>query len=73
LGEDYLPNQGITFGSSEPVTLGPDEYYVLGDNRLASSDSRVWGVLPKEDIVGRVWLRVFPLQEFGFTEKVSYQ
>lgn len=72
LDEKYLPNQGITFGSSEPVTLGADEYFVLGDNRLASSDSRVWGILPKEDIVGKVWLRVFPLQKFGFTEHVSY-
>jgi signal peptidase I len=73
LDEQYLPNQGITFGSAEPVTLGPDEFFVLGDNRLASSDSRVWGILPKDEIVGRVWLRVFPLQNFGFTPKVSYK
>lgn len=72
LGEDYLPNEGITFGSNEPVTLAADQYFVLGDNRLASSDSRVWGILPKEDIIGRVWVRVFPITSFGFSETASY-
>ena len=51
----------ITFGKDETVTLGSDEYYVLGDNRLASSDSRVWGVLPKSDIVGTAWLHIHGL------------
>lgn len=65
LEEDYLSNQDITFGNDDLVTLGSEEYYVLGDNRLASSDSRVWGILPKHDIVGTAWLRVFPLNAFG--------
>ena len=43
------------------VTLAEDEYYVLGDNRPFSSDSRVWGVVPKEDLVGRAIIRLFPL------------
>lgn len=68
LNEPYLSNQDITFGKDETVTLGSDEYYVLGDNRLASSDSRVWGVLPKSDIVGTAWLRVFPMNSFGLTK-----
>ncbi|MCC7356306.1 MAG: signal peptidase I [Candidatus Doudnabacteria bacterium] len=72
LEESYLPNEGITFGSNEPVTLAADQYYVLGDNRLASSDSRVWGILPEEDIIGKVWVRVFPITSFGFSEKASY-
>ncbi len=72
LEEEYLPNDGITFGSNDPVTLGSDQYYVLGDNRLASSDSRVWGILPEEDIIGKVWVRVFPITSFGFSEKASY-
>jgi signal peptidase I len=65
LMEPYLPANTQTLGREEPVTLGPDEYYVLGDNRGASSDSRVWGVLPKSNLVGRAWLRVFPVPEFG--------
>ena len=65
LSESYLSNQDITFGKNDLVKLGSDEFFVLGDNRLASSDSRVWGVLPREDIVGTAWLRVFPLNTFG--------
>jgi signal peptidase I len=65
LKEPYLPNQSVTFGSNAPVSLGSGEYYVLGDNRLASSDSRVWGIMPYDDMVGKAWLRVFPINKFG--------
>jgi signal peptidase I len=65
LNEPYLPDQTKTLGGEGTVSLGNEEYFVLGDNRQASSDSRVWGILPKNDIVGKVWLRVFPLGEFG--------
>lgn len=73
LSETYLPERIETFGKPVPVTLGTDEYYVLGDNRTASSDSRVWGVLPKDDIVGKVWLRVFPVDRFGKPAEVQYK
>jgi signal peptidase I len=53
-------------------TLGSDEYFVMGDNRIASSDSRVWGNLPREDIVGRAYLRLWPLNRINlFPGKVS--
>jgi signal peptidase I len=65
LEEPYLPSQNETLSTSAPWQLGSDQYFVLGDNRTASSDSRVWGILPKDDIVGKVWLRVFPVGSFG--------
>ena len=52
LRETYLPGDLVTDGSVH-VTLGPDEYFVMGDNRQFSYDSRRWGVLPKSDIIGR--------------------
>ena len=46
--------------------LGDREYFVMGDNRDESSDSRSWGVLQKEKIVGRAWVRLFPPAAIDF-------
>ncbi len=72
LAETYLPSTALTQNCKPKQVLGSDEYFVLGDNRMASSDSRVWGILPKDDIVGRVWLRIFPFHDFGFMATPSY-
>jgi signal peptidase I len=45
--------------------LGDDQYFVLGDNRAASSDSRIWGPLEEKFIIGRPFLRLFPVSETG--------
>lgn len=49
-------------GSFDPITLGNDEYFVLGDNRLSSSDSRLWGSVKKQDITGKLLLKYFPVK-----------
>ncbi len=72
LNEPYLQSQVETIGRRDPLTLREGEYYVLGDNRTASSDSRVWGVLPADDIVGRAWLRVFPVGSFSVVKTPTY-
>lgn len=65
LDEPYLtPPNRSTFGDTT-ITLAADEYFVLGDNRDASSDSRIWGPLPRKFITGHVVLRAWPVTKFG--------
>lgn len=65
LPEPYVTAEDATYDGN--VTLADDEYFVMGDNRPNSSDSRIWGPLPKKDIIGRVFLRLLPVSEAGFS------
>lgn len=49
----------------DEITLGDDEYFVLGDNRLISKDSRYFGAIKKSDIKGKAVFRLFPFTKFG--------
>lgn len=64
INEPYLAVGEPTAGESD-VTLGTDEFFVLGDNRHASLDSRRFGPIKKDSIVGRTWLRGWPLDRIG--------
>ncbi|MCI7179419.1 MAG: signal peptidase I [Schaedlerella sp.] len=63
-GNELMNSAGI---AAEPIVLGEDEYFVLGDNRNHSSDSREpkVGVIKREDLLGRAWIRIWPLDQFG--------
>ena len=68
---EYLPEDIFTSGKVE-VHLGENEYYALGDNRPFSSDSRTWGILPKENIIGRVFFRALPVKSFSVIKEPEY-
>ena len=65
IDERYL-GPGITTGPLEPQTVPPDHYFVMGDNRGNSKDSRFFGPIPKSRIVGRAFVKVWPLNHFRF-------
>lgn len=68
LEETYLPantHTEIRNPDYAKVTLGPDEYFVMGDNRAVSLDSRSIGPIPVDHMIGEVLLRFYPWQDFG--------
>jgi len=73
LTEDYLSDDTVTNGKrileeGPEYKIPQDSYVVMGDNREESNDSREWGYVKKENIVGRVVLVYYPLQNFRFVK-----
>ena len=60
LDENKYLSASIETSGDQTVQLPGTEYFVLGDNRSYSSDSRSWGAVPEEDVVGKVLLRAWP-------------
>lgn len=77
LKEPYLQPEvktdpGPAIKEDEEVTVLQDSYLVLGDNRSRSSDSREWGFITKEEIIGKVFLRYWPKESIGIFPASNY-
>jgi len=72
--EGYLAKDLATsqLSAQNKWTLQNGEFFVLGDNRLNSNDSRVWGSLPKEYLIGKISYVVFPFSQIGTIESANY-
>ena len=67
----YLPS-GVQTPGNIQTSLNENEYFVLGDNRISSFDSRQWGLLPRKNIIGRVLIRAWPITDLTKIEVPSY-
>jgi signal peptidase I len=70
LKEVYLKNKQTS--GKDRITLGSDEYFVLGDNRDSSLDSRSFGALSDNEVIGRVWIRGLPISRMGIFDIPEY-
>ena len=71
LEEPYLDSANLAGGNELTMKLSKDEFFVLGDNRRVSADSRAWGSLPRKDIVGRVLFRLYPFDQLSIFPSTS--
>lgn len=76
LVENYLPSSIKTetgpYLGNKTLTLGSDEYFVAGDNREHSADSRYFGPVTRQEIIGKAFWRYCPVGDIGPLQKVSY-
>lgn len=66
--EDFIRQCGSGGGCSfpDPITIPPDHYFMMGDNRGASDDSRFWGPVPRDWIIGQAFFTYWPPDRIGF-------
>ncbi|HET7516943.1 MAG TPA: signal peptidase I, partial [Actinomycetes bacterium] len=68
LTERYL-DPGVTTTGCEKTKVQPGELYVMGDNRVNSQDSRIFGTIQRSDVVGRAFVRIWPLNHIGWLRR----
>jgi len=68
LEEKYVPRGYQDLESFPPTRVNEDHYYVLGDHRNASNDSRSWGLVPRKYIYGKAVFRYWPVEKAGFLD-----
>lgn len=71
LNEPYIP-AGVLTEPDLTKDLGSDDYFLLGDNRDNSSDSRIWGICPKRDLIGQAVITLYPFEMFGKITQARY-
>ena len=69
LEEPYITNKDNS--SVDPMLLGAKQYFVLGDNRRSSNDSRNWGPVPEKNVLGKVWFVYWPFSELQLLDSFS--
>jgi signal peptidase I len=65
LDEDYVPQEYRDEASMDELAVKPDQFFVLGDHRSSSSDSRSWGCVPRKKIYGKAVFVYWPLDKLG--------
>lgn len=68
LVEPYVPGEYTDTSSFGPAVVPPGSYFVLGDHRNSSNDSRNWGMVPANNIFGKAVLRYWPISKFGLID-----